>query len=96
VNVQSFQAGLGFPDLFKKGALAVVTFLMPMDIMQGSRYYVSGAGNGGTMYELEASYYYPVSDNISIVPAFYAIFNPNNFDNNPNIYVFNIRTQFSF
>lgn len=97
VNVQSFQAGLGFPDLFKKGALGVITFLMPMDIKRGGTYYVSGAGDGrGTMYELEASYYFPVSDNIALVPAFYAIFNPNNFDSNPNVYVFNVRTQFSF
>lgn len=97
VNVQSFQAGLGFPDLFKKGALGVITFLMPMDIKRGGTYFASGAGDGrGTMYELEASYYFPVSDNIALVPAFYAIFNPNNFDSNPNVYVFNLRTQFSF
>ncbi len=96
VNVQSFQAGLGFPDLFKKGALAVVTFLMPMDITRGRRFFAAGAGDGGTMYELEASYYFPINDNIAVVPAFYAIFNANNFDSNPNIYVFNLRTQFSF
>lgn len=96
VNVQSFQVGLGFPDLFKKGAQAVLTFLMPMDILQGRQYYASGGGNGGTMYELEANYYYPLTDNIALVPSFYAIFNANNFDNNPNIYVGNLRAQFSF
>ncbi len=96
VRTQAFQAGLGFPDLVKKGSLAVVTFLMPMDIQQGRRFFAAGGGNGGTMYELEASYYYPITDNISLVPAFYAIFNANNFGNNPNIYVFNLRTQFSF
>ncbi len=96
VTVQSFQVGLGFPDLFKKGTLGVVTFLMPMDITSGRRFFAAGGGDGGTMYELEASYYYPVSDNISIVPAFYAIFNANNFNSNPTVYVFNLRTQFSF
>jgi hypothetical protein len=96
VNVQSFQVGLGFPDLLKRGALGVVTFLMPMDIRSGRRYFAAGGGDGGTMYELEASYYYPITDNLSLVPAFYAIFNPNNFDSNPNVYVFNLRTQFSF
>ncbi|MEX0269838.1 iron uptake porin [Leptolyngbyaceae cyanobacterium UHCC 1019] len=96
VRTQAFQAGLGFPDLIKKGSLAVVTFLMPMDIQQGRRFFAAGGGDGGTMYELEASYYYPITDNISLVPAFYAIFNANNFDSNPNIYVFNLRTQFSF
>jgi hypothetical protein len=96
VNVQSFQVGAGFPDLGKKGALAVVTFLMPMDILKGRQYFVSGAGDGGTMYELEASYFYPLTDNISLVPAFYAIFNANNFDSNPTIFVGNLRAQFSF
>jgi hypothetical protein len=96
VRSQSFQVGAGFPDLFKKGALGVVTFLMPMDILEGRRYFASGAGDGGTMYELEASYFYPVSQNLALVPSFYAIFNANNFDSNPTIFVGNLRAQFSF
>lgn len=96
INVQSFQVGLGFPDLGKKGAQATLTFLMPMDILHGKRYFASGAGDGGTMYEVEASYYYPVTDNIAIVPSVYAIFNANNFDDNPTVFVGNIRGQFSF
>jgi len=96
VDVQSFQVGLGFPDLGKKGALGVLTFLMPMDIQRGARYFASGAGDGGTMYELEASYFYPVTDNIALVPAFYTIFNANNFDSNPTIFIGNLRAQFSF
>jgi len=96
VNTQSFQAGVAFPDLGKKGAQATVAFVMPMDITSGRRFFASGAGDGGTQYELEASYFYPVSDKIAIVPTFYAIFNPNNFDANPTVFVGNIRTQFSF
>jgi hypothetical protein len=96
VRTQAFQAGLGFPDILKKGSLGVITFLMPMDIQQGRRFFAAGGGDGGTMYELEASYYYPITDNISLVPAFYAIFNANNFSRNPDVYVFNLRTQFSF
>lgn len=96
VNTQSLQVGLGFPDLGKKGSLGVVTFVIPMDILQGRKYFVSGGGDGGTQYELEAAYFYPISDRISLVPAFYAIFNPNNFDSNPTVYVGNLRTQFNF
>ncbi|MBM0742934.1 carbohydrate porin [Phormidium sp. CLA17] len=96
VNVQSFQVGVAFPDLGKKGALGTITFVAPMDIVNGRQYFASGGGNGGTIYELEASYYYPLNDRLAIVPAFYAIFNPNNFDSNPNIYVGNLRAQFSF
>ncbi|XGV98451.1 MAG: hypothetical protein ACAF41_05845 [Leptolyngbya sp. BL-A-14] len=32
----------------------------------------------------------------AIVPAFYAIWNPNNFDSNPTVFVGNLRAQFSF
>ena len=96
VSTQSFQAGVGFPDLGKKGALATLTFLMPMDVQRGRRFFASGGGDGGTQYELEASYFYPINDNIAIVPTFYAIFNPNNFESNPTVFVGNIRTQFSF
>jgi hypothetical protein len=96
VNVQSFQVGVAFPDLGKKGALGVITVVAPMDIVNGRQYFVSGGGNGGTIYELEASYYYPLNDRLAIVPAFYAIFNANNFDSNPNLYVGNLRAQFSF
>jgi hypothetical protein len=96
VSVQSFQVGLGFPDLFKKGAQAVATYLVPMDILSGDRFFSSGAGDGGTMSELEFSYFYPLTNNIALVPSFYVIFNANNFDSNPSIYVGNFRAQFSF
>lgn len=96
VSTQSFQAGVAFPDLGKKGAQATIAFLMPMDITRGRRFFASGGGDGGTQYELEASYFFPLTQNIAIVPTFYAIFNANNFDSNPTVYVGNIRTQFSF
>ena len=96
VNVQSIQAGLAFPDVGKEGALGVFSFLIPFDITNGEEFLVSGVGDGGTQYEFELSYFYPVNDNIAVVPAFYLISNPNNFDDNPNIYVGNLRMQFSF
>jgi hypothetical protein len=96
IRVQSFQVGLGFPDLGKTGALGVVSFLVPHDYLEGRRFLLSGGGDGGTQYELEASYHYPLSRNIAIVPAFYTIWNANNFDSNPTVFVGNLRTQFSF
>ena len=96
VNVQSIQGGLAFPDVGKEGALGVLSFLVPFDVLSGEEFLVAGVGDGGTQYEFEASYYYPINDNIAIVPAFYLIDNPNNFEDNPNIYVGNLRTQFSF
>ncbi|HLO48861.1 MAG TPA: iron uptake porin [Kamptonema sp.] len=96
VNVQTFQAGLAFPDLGKQGALATLSFVVPMDIIKGRRFFVSGAGDGGTQYEIEGSYFLPMTDNISLVPSFYAIVNLNNFQDNPTVFVGHLRTQFSF
>ena len=96
LNTQSIQLGLAFPDLGKEGALGVFSFLIPHDYLDGRRFLLSGGGDGGTQYELEFSYYYPLTGNISIIPAFYTIINPNNFDSNPTVFVGNIRTQLSF
>ncbi|MBD2038601.1 carbohydrate porin [Leptolyngbya sp. FACHB-321] len=85
VNVQSFQVGVAFPDLGKKGALGAITFVAPMAIVNGRQYFVSGGGNGGTLDALEVSYYYPLNDRLALVPAFYAIFNANNFDSKPKL-----------
>ncbi|MEG4533946.1 iron uptake porin [Microcoleus sp. D2_18a_D3] len=96
IKTQSYMLGFALPDLFKKGAVFTASFLVPFDVTGGRRFLVSGGGNGGKQYEIEATYYFPVTENISLVPAFYAIWNANNFDNNPTIFVGNLRTQFSF
>ncbi|NET60313.1 MAG: carbohydrate porin, partial [Symploca sp. SIO2E6] len=96
VNAQSFQFGFGFPDLLKKGALGSLSFVIPFDVIDGEEFLVSGAGDGGTQYEFEGTYYYPVNDNIALVPALYVIVNPNNFEDNPTVYVGNLRLQFRF
>ncbi|MEM6518025.1 MAG: iron uptake porin [Cyanobacteria bacterium P01_D01_bin.71] len=96
VDAQSFQFGLGFPDLFKEGALASVSYVIPFDILDGDEFLVSGAGDGGTQQELELAYRYPLSANIAIMPSFYWIINANNFDDNPSIFLFNLQTQLFF
>jgi hypothetical protein len=94
VNAQAFQAGVAFPDLGKEGALGTVSFVVPFDVLDGEEYLASGLGDGGTQFDLEATYNFPVNDNLSILPAFYYINSPNNFEDNPDIYVGNIRMQF--
>ncbi|MEC4894748.1 MAG: iron uptake porin [Oscillatoria sp. PMC 1051.18] len=96
INTQSLQLGLAFPDLGKEGALATLSYLIPFSILDGREFLVSGGGNGGVQYEFEFTYYYPLTDKIAIVPAFYFIGNANNFSDNPNIYIGNLRAQFSF
>ncbi len=73
-----------------------LTYIVPFSILDGRDFLISGGGDGGIEYEFEASYYFPLTNNIAIIPAFYLIVNPNNFSDNPNIYVGNLRAQFSF
>ncbi len=96
VNAQSLQLGLAFPDLGKEGAQATLSYVIPFAILDGRNFLASGGGDGGVQYEFEAAYHYPLTDNIALVPAFYVIGNPNNFSDNPTIYVGNLRAQFSF
>lgn len=96
INAQSLQVGVAFPDLFKEGALATISYLIPFSILDGQEFLVSGAGDGGVQYEVEATYYYPLSDNLALIPAFYWIGNVNNFSDNPHLYIANLRAQFSF
>ncbi len=82
--------------IFVAFPLSIGVLLVPHDYLGGRRFLLSGNGDGATQYEVEASYYYPISDNIAVVPAFYAIINPNSFGANPTVFVGNIRTQFKF
>ncbi|AFY91880.1 iron uptake porin [Chamaesiphon minutus] len=95
-SVQSIQIGLGFPDLGKKGALGVISYLIPHSYLSGREFLLSGGGDGGKQQELEISYYYPATPNLAIVPAVYAIFSPNNFQSNPPVFIGNLRMQFTF
>ncbi len=100
VNNQSIQFGLAFPDLGKPGAQATLSFVVPSDVLEGRKFLIAGGGLAGTrygtQYDIEASYSYPLNDNVSLVPAFYAIINPNNISSNPTVFVGNLRMQFSF
>jgi hypothetical protein len=96
ITTQTFQVGFAVLDLFKEGAQGTLSFLMPFFYSDGQEFLSSGAGDGGTQYELEGVYYYPINQNIAIVPNFQVLFNPNNFNSNPTVFVFNLRTQFSF
>lgn len=96
IEAQAMQAGVAFPDLGKEGALLTISYVRPFAILDGRDFLVSGGGNGGVQYEFEANYYFPLTDNLALVPAFYLIANPNNFSDNPTIYVGNLRAQFSF
>ena len=104
VSMQTFQVGLAFPDLFKEGAQATISFGMPFKFTDSQNVLASspsplkgsGKGDGGTQYDLELSYIYPLTKNISLVPSLYAIFSPNNFSSNPTVYIGNLQAVFNF
>jgi Carbohydrate-selective porin, OprB family len=96
VRLQAVQLGLAFPDLGQEGALATLALVAPFDVMSGRRFLAAGGGNGGTEIDLEATYYYPINDNLAIIPTFFATFNSNNFSENPPVYSTILRTQFMF
>ncbi|TYQ24772.1 iron uptake porin [Pseudanabaena sp. UWO311] len=96
INQYTFQIGAAFPDLFKEGAQAMVSFAVPYKFGDSSNVLVSGRGNDGTQYDLEFSYIYPLTKNITLVPSAYFIFNPNNFSTNPTVFIGNLQAVFSF
>jgi len=96
VNQYTFQIGAAFPDLFKEGAQAMISFAVPYKFGDTDNVLASGRGNDGTQYDLEFSYIYPVTKNISLVPSAYFIFNPNNFSGNPTVFIGNLQAVFSF
>ncbi|MDX1977905.1 MAG: iron uptake porin, partial [Pseudanabaenaceae cyanobacterium bins.68] len=53
ITANAYQIGLFFPDLFKAGAKAFISYVVPNQIKSGSQFFVSGAGNGATQQELE-------------------------------------------
>lgn len=96
VNAQSVQVGVAFPDLFKKGAQGIISYVRPFDVLDGRDFLASGGGDGSVQQEVEISYRYPLSQNFAIVPSFYWINNANNFGENPDIYVLNLQAQLAF
>jgi hypothetical protein len=96
VSLQAFQLGLAFPDLGKEGALATLAFTIPFQVLSGRNFLVGGNGDGGTQYDFELTYSYPVMKNITFTPSVFATFNANNFSSNPAVWGLVFRTQFLF
>ncbi|MGB6014019.1 MAG: iron uptake porin, partial [Nodosilinea sp.] len=96
VDSQSFQVGLAFPNLFKEGAQATISYLVPFSVLSGEQFLASGYGDGGRQQEIELSYRYPLNRNIALMPSVYWIKQANNFSTNPDIFIFNMLAQLSF
>ncbi|MFN6529959.1 iron uptake porin [Nostoc sp. ChiSLP03a] len=94
----SWMAGIHFKDLFKSGNTAGILFGQPLfrSDTGGSAQLTPTGDNRATPYHLEAYYRLQVSDNISITPGAFVLFNPEGNSNNDTTTVGVLRTTFTF
>ncbi|MEH2211741.1 iron uptake porin [Nostoc sp.] len=94
----SWMAGIHFRDLFKSGNTAGILFGQPLfrSDTGGSAQLSPTGDNRATPYHLEAYYRLQVSDNISITPGAFVLFNPEGNSNNETTTVGVLRTTFTF
>ncbi|MEH1942759.1 MAG: iron uptake porin [Nostoc sp.] len=94
----SWMAGIHFKDLFKSGNTAGILFGQPLfrSDTGGSAQLTPTGDNRATPYHLEAYYRLQVSDNISITPGAFVLFNPEGNSNNETTTVGVLRTTFTF
>lgn len=99
-NVQAWSGFIGITDLGGRGNLLGLSGGQ-LPRLNDTRFRVAG-GTGlrqvdrDASYELQAFYRYRMTDNISITPGFFVIFNPEGNATNENQYVGVLRTTFSF
>ncbi|ABA24134.1 S-layer region-like protein [Trichormus variabilis ATCC 29413] len=91
----SWMAGVHFKDLFKSGNNGGIIFGQPLYRTDASGAAVLGS-NRATPYHLEAYYRVRVSDNISITPGAFILFNPEGDSRNETTTVGVLRTTFTF
>ncbi|OYD90688.1 S-layer protein [Nostoc sp. 'Peltigera membranacea cyanobiont' 210A] len=94
----SWMAGVHFKDLFKSGNTAGILFGQPLfrSDTGGSAQLTPTGDNRATPYHLEAYYRLQISDNISITPGAFVLFNPEGNGNNETTTVGVLRTTFTF
>lgn len=92
-------AGFYFPDAIAEGNSAGLLFGQPLyrtDAGGGADLKPDNIGDRGLPWHLEAYYNLKVSDNISITPGAFVIFNPEGDEDNDTTGVFVLRTTFTF
>ncbi len=94
----SWMVGLHFNDLFHQGNNAGILFGQPLyrTSADGDAELASTGVDRATPYHLEAYYRFKVSDNISITPGAFVLFNPEGDSRNDTTTVGVLRTTFTF
>ncbi len=94
-TLTSWMAGIHFRDLLKKGNSAGILFGQPLYRVDASGA-ASLPSNRSIPYHLEAYFRYQVTDNISITPGGFVLFNPEGDSRNDTTAVGVLRTTFTF
>lgn len=93
-NFLSWLAGIHFKDVFKTGSSAGLIFGSPLyRVATGGRAF---SPENAVPYQLEGYVNFRVTDNISVTPGLFVIFNAEGFNNNPTVFVPVVRTTFTF
>ncbi|GAP93845.1 iron uptake porin [Leptolyngbya sp. NIES-2104] len=101
-TIFNWAVGLAFPDLFSEGSLGGIIFGMPPKVTSSDFGLATPTAvsarreDRSSSYHLEVFYRYRLSDNISITPGAFVIFNPEGNSANNAIYVGTLRTTFTF
>jgi hypothetical protein len=97
-TLTSWMAGFHFNDILGKGNSAGLMFGQPLYITETSGDADRSASivDRSTPYHLEGYYRFQVSDNISVTPGAFVLFNPEGDSNNQTSVVGVVRTTFAF
>lgn len=98
-DLTSWMVGFYFPDAFVEGNTAGFLVGQPLyrvSAGKGATLTPSNIGDRALPIQIEAFYNFKVSDNISITPGAFVIFNPEGDADNDTTGVFALRTTFSF
>ena len=94
----SWMAGIYVEDLLKEGNTAGLIFGQPLNRVDagGAAQLTEADVDRGIPYHLEAFYNYKISDNLSLTPGVFVLFNPEGNKNNDTTTVGVLRTTFAF
>ncbi len=90
-RIANWAAAVSFPDLIKQGSLASIIFGQPPKVVNSDL-----VEDDDTSYHLEGFLRFPITENISITPGVFVVFNPEHNSDNSTQYVGTIRTTLEF
>ena len=95
-DVWNWAATLAFPDLGKEGSLGGIIVGMEPWVASSSIDVEGFDDDSETSLHAEAFYQYQLNDNIAITPGVIYINNPDNNENNDDLFIGTLRTTFTF